>query len=246
MSILIRADEFQNELATHQKYARSQMLLNLVWTHSVIIAEMAQSLLEAQNKLKIYPPLAIQAALMHEVGVYVCSGFEWLTDQPVYDRPYAHHSVIGAWILWSERFAPEVVRTALHHPGMGLTQQDIQQFSIDLPAGNYVPNQPVEQLIAYVAKYHSKTPKFRTADQIRTSISKYGPEKVAIFDAYLEQFGEPDIAFFEDKYKDWHNGFTYSIENQSNVAPTMLNPAGVSSGVTATKKSKSQNKQKEN
>ena len=214
----------------HKKYAASELILDLVWTHCNIVADICLNLIQ-RNQLSsaaYHPGVVVQAALLHDVGVYVCDGYEWLTNQPPFNKPYIQHSLAGAWILKQEGFSADVIQSAHVHSGVGITNEDIKKYGLQLPEGDYVPTTPIQRLVTYAAKFHSKAPKFKHTEEIKEGLKKYGKEKVDTFDQLVREYGSPDIDPIIKKYESWHQGFNYETSQLSNlsVVPN-LNSAGI-------------------
>jgi len=228
----VNQEIYPGEFLLHKKYAQSELLLDLVWTHCNIITEIALSLLDSGHFDINETPrdITTQAALLHDIGVYQCGGFEWMPNQPPSEKPYIQHTVVGAWILQQEGYSPPVIQSAYVHTGVGLTGQDISMYQLNLPPDDYVLRTMLQKLITYASKFHSKTPKFRTAADISASLEKYGPEKVNTFIQFQQLFGEPDIEPIQKRYQDWHKAFEYQLSQVSNsqLPPPPLNTAGIS------------------
>jgi len=226
-------DVYSGEFALHQKYAQSEMLLSLVWTHCNIVAEIATAILDSGaivNLAEVPRDVLIQACLLHDIGVYVCGGFEFLPGQPPSDKPYIQHTVVGAWILQEEGYLPEVIQAAHIHTGVGLSSQDVVNFGLQLPADDYIPRTTMQKLITYSAKFHSKAPKFRTVEEITDSLQRYGKDKVDRFASMQAEFGLPPLSGIQEKYQEWHLAFTYQLDQHRQPAGaggSTLNPAGV-------------------
>lgn len=226
----INQTQYPQEFALHQKYAQSQRLLDLVWTHSNIINDIVIQLYQRQPQRFAFPlEIATQAALCHDVGAYVCGGFEWLPDQPPFQMPYAQHTIVGAWILYQEGYLPEVVQTAYFHAGVGLTAEDVSTHQLHLPVDNYTPTTDFQQLLTYAAKFHSKTPRFKTADEIRQSLQQFGSDKLTIFEQLVATFGEPDLTTIMPNYTEWHKAFAYEMTQLNSPQQAGFNSAGISS-----------------
>lgn len=229
MPNLINQNQYLTEFNVHCKYAQSDLLLDLVWTHCNITAEIAHQLL-LKNDLdpeKYNPGIVYQAGLLHDIGVYVCGGFEWLPDQPPSSKPYIQHTLAGAWILKQEGFCPDVIQCAHVHSGVGITNQDIKKFILNLPEGDYVPTTPIQKIVTYAAKFHSKAPKFKTVDEIKEALGRYGEEKIKLFEDLVAEYGEPDLEEIEEKYRNWHKGFAYATSRLNNTIAPKLNSAGM-------------------
>lgn len=235
MKSYINQDNYITEFNIHKKYAASELILDLVWTHCNIIADVALNL-HQKNHLdpNIYNlGIVVQAALLHDIGVYVCDGYESLIDQPPFNKPYVQHTLAGAWILKQEGFNQEVIQSAHVHAGVGLTNDDIKKFGLQLPEGDYTPTTPIQRLITYAAKFHSKAPKFKMAPEIREALGKYGQEKQQAFDVLVSEYGTPDLEMIKEKYNSWHQGFAYTMLQMTNsnlvsAAGPNLNSAGIS------------------
>lgn len=228
MKTFVNQDVYLTEFNLHKKYAVSEAILDLVWTHSNIIADVAIHLHQKNNlDLSIYNlGVVVQAALMHDIGVYACDGYEWLIDQPPFNRPYIQHSLVGSIMLQQEGFSLEVATCALVHSGVGLTTPDIKKFGLQLPEGNYVPTTPIQRLISYSTKFHSKAPAFKSVEEIRAALGKYGKEKQRVFDDLVREYGTPDLDPIKLKYADWQNAFV-ARSNQMTMVGLSLNSAGI-------------------
>jgi uncharacterized protein len=226
----VNQDAYLTEFNLHKKYASSELILDLVWTHCNIVADICLQLIE-KNKLsnaEYHPGVVVQAALLHDIGVYVCDGYEWLTNQPPFNKPYVQHTLAGAWILKQEGFSVDVIQSAHVHAGVGITSADIVKFGLQLPEGDYFPVTPVQRLVTYSAKFHSKTPKFKTVEQITESLKRYGSEKTEIFGEFVKEYGQPELGGIIKKYETWHQGFKFETSQLTNLATAPnLNSAGI-------------------
>lgn len=238
MRIFVNQQLYPGEFLLHKKYAKSEMLLELVWTHSNIVADIAQVLLDSGyfDTSQYQREFVIQAALLMDIGTYLCDGFEWMPGQEPAGRPYIQHGVVGAWVLNQEGYSPEIVQVAHSHTGVGLSADDVRNFGLQLPEADYLPFTPLQLIITYASKFHSKAPKFKTREDIVNALSRYGQEKVRRFEELEVQFGQPDLSKVIAKYGQWHQSFQYqikqvqeadlSVQNQT----AMLNSAGIASG----------------
>lgn len=231
MSILINQNVYPGEFLLHKKYAASETVLDLVWTHSNIIVEVALFLLDHYDfdKTELVREVVIQAALLHEIGVYACDGFEWIPGQHPTNHPYIQHGIVGAWILQQEGYANPVVQASFCHIGMGLTAEDIRSHGLQLPEVDMLPQNYFQQFMTYVSKFHSKTPQFRTNEDIKKSLAKFSPEKVAAFEQLENMFGIPDLKPLQEKYGEWEKGFAFKVSQLTKaVHPSVnFNAAGI-------------------
>lgn len=226
----VNQELYPGEFALHQKYAQSELLLNLVWTHSNIVAEITQSLLDSGtfDTSELPRDLVTQACLLFDIGAYACGGFEFLPGQPPSDKPYIQHTIIGAWILQQEGYAPPIVQVAYTHTGVGISSQDITNYGLQLPLDEYQPRTTLQKLITYTSKFHSKAPKFKSVDVITAALQRYGQDKVQKFFELQSIFGVPSLETLEPKYEEWHRWFKYQLEQlQQQPSASLLNEAGI-------------------
>jgi uncharacterized protein len=231
MRTFINQQLYPGEFLLHKKYAATEMLLDLVWTHCNIAADIALLLLDRHefDKSELQREFVIQAALLSDIGVYACSGYEWIPGQPASDKPYIQHGVIGAWILQQEGYSPAVIQVAHSHTGVGLTAQDIKLYGLQLPEADYVPRTQLQKLIAYALKFHSKAPKFKTVEDITNTLQRYGKEKVEKFQEWQQEFGNPDLTEIKAKYAGWHQSFEFQAKQVTTggTSGPSLNSAGI-------------------
>lgn len=226
----INQDLYPGELALHQKYAKSELLLNLVWTHSNIVSDITMSLLDsgAFDTSELPRDLVAQASLLFDIGVYACGGFETFPGQPPSDKPYVQHTIVGAWILQQEGYSPPVIQSAYVHTGVGISSQDIANYGLQLPPDEYMPRTMLQKLITYTTKFHSKAPKFKTTEMITGSLQRYGQDKVQKFLELQALFGTPNLAPIQQKYDEWHRWFSFQLTQlQQQSSSPLLNEAGI-------------------
>lgn len=237
MALLFNTSEYPSEFALHRKYAATEILLELVWNHTQIILDIGLTLYDAGtfNTSDIPRPLLIKCIMFHDIGVYRCGGFEWIPGQPINNRPYIQHTLAGGEILMNEGFSNEIIRVAQVHTGVGLTEREITMYALDLPVGDYTPASNLEWFVTYISKFHSKTPKFRNPEEIEKNLLRYGPDKAERWQQLQAFFGVPDIKYFENKYADWHKGFSYTMKqitqsatSLGNTSLSQLSPSGIS------------------
>jgi putative nucleotidyltransferase with HDIG domain len=229
MAVFLNQNLYPGEFLLHKKYAATEMFLELIWTHSNIIVEIALHLMDKYSfdKTELPREYVIQACLLHDIGVYLCGGFEWIPNQPPSNYPYIQHGVIGAWILEREGYSPKIIQVAHSHIGVGFTVEDIRSHAINLPEQDFLPMTPLQKFITYVAKFHSKAPKFRTNDQIKASLAAFNQEKVQIFEELEKTYGTPDMDLFEEKFGEWNRSFSFRAQQFNKAGAKPLSPAGV-------------------
>ncbi|GGQ44831.1 uncharacterized protein BKA00_000903 [Actinomadura coerulea] len=183
--------------ALHERYAPGEAAFEAVWTHCVIVSEIAERIMDGAG-LAVDADLVRAGCLLHDLGVYRLYGPSGTID---YSR-YVRHGVLGHEILRDEGFPEEICRFCSCHTGVGLTRDDIVRQRLPVPAGDYVAVTGEERLVMYADKFHSKTdpPTFVSAAAYAGRVRRFGEEKVSVFEAMRESFGEPDLGPLMEKY----------------------------------------------
>ena len=183
--------------ALHKKYAPSDAMYDLVFTHCKIVCDIAMQLIEKQA-LKVDIDLVRIGCLLHDIGVYS------LVDADGKLLPgvsYLTHGVEGEKILRQEGSPEEVWRFASHHTGAGISKQDVIANNLPLPAADYFAETTEEQLVMYADKFHSKyMPHFNSFASCEQKASKFGADKLQKFEHMAEMFGQPDLGPLAQKY----------------------------------------------
>lgn len=184
-------------LALHEKHAPSSAAFDLVYTHCLIVCDIAEQLL-ARNELGIDEDMVRAGCLLHDIGVYR------LYDGSGNHGPlnYMRHGVLGYALLAEEGIPEGIRRFASCHTGVGLTAGDVLRYGLPIQVADYVAESEEESLVMYADKFHSKTdpPTFLTAASYTASIRRFGAEKEARFEALRRAFGDPDLAGLSDRY----------------------------------------------
>lgn len=184
--------------ALHRKYAPTDSVFELVFTHCKIVWEIAEQLI-GKNSLTLDAELVHVGCLLHDVGVYPLFDANGVERQ---DLHYITHGVQGEAILKEEGLPEAICRMASHHTGAGLTKLDITRGHLPLPVQDYNAETPEEALVMYADKFHSKEipPCFNSFDWYKKSVAKFGEVKVNIFVHMSQEFGIPDLAPLIKKY----------------------------------------------
>lgn len=165
----------------------SQLALPVILLHSRAVADKALQIAASCGKT-VDLQFIEEAALLHDIGVA-------LTDAPSLDchgtAPYICHGVIGREILEREGL-PRHALVCERHIGVGLTVADIRRQNLPLPLRDMLPQSPEEKIIACADLFFSKKKSGLTAaksiERIRLDMAKFGEEKAAIFDSWLQEF----------------------------------------------------------
>lgn len=187
---------FEQIEALHRKYAPDEHAYELVFTHSLIVRDIARSIIE-KNALtdNIDNDLVEAGALLHDIGTY-----SLYRDGKFDKKNYISHGVRGYEILKKEGFPEQLCRIASNHTGMGITREAIRALHLPMPEQDYVANSLEEKLVMYADKFHSKAPRFNTVESYRRFTSQFGDKGVELFNARIEEFGVPDLDYFAKKY----------------------------------------------
>jgi len=129
-----------------------------------------------------------EAAMLHDIGIYLvndpeidCSG----------DKAYICHGFLGREILEKEGL-PKHALVCERHVGVGLSIKDIEEENLPLPKRDMLPVSVEEEIICFADKFFSKNEAYLTKeksiDYIRQGISRFGVDKVEVFDGWLEKF----------------------------------------------------------
>jgi len=184
--------------ALHKKYAPSDIVFDLVFTHCCIVRDIALQLIDANN-LKVDRELVETGAMLHDIGVYRLFEASGHMRDGVH---YITHGTEGERILKSESLPEVIWRFAAHHTGVGLTKADITAQKLPLPIADYLAETDEELLIMYADKFHSKTtpPYFNSYEWYETDIARFGDDKVAKFKEMAVKFGKPDLVPLSEAY----------------------------------------------
>jgi uncharacterized protein len=184
-------------LALHEKHAPTPEAFGLVYTHCLIVRDIAEQL-HTRSGAELDIELVRAGSLLHDVGVYRLYDETGKLDHSDYIR----HGVLGHELLLEEGFPEEICRFASHHTGVGLTREDVLRQELPLPPADYLAETGEETLVMYADKFHTKTapPAFLTADAYAASVRRFGEDKVAAFKAMRATFGDPDLVPFATAY----------------------------------------------
>jgi uncharacterized protein len=151
---------------------------NILIKHGRQVANRALKIAGRVAHLKPDQTILEQAAQLHDIGIF-------LTNSPELGcfgkNSYVEHGYLGRKIL-EKMGLPAHGLVCERHVGVGMTQEDIRQQSLPLPARDMVPVSIEEQIICYADKFYSKngqnTDKEKSVDEIVDSLKRYGQDKV--------------------------------------------------------------------
>jgi uncharacterized protein len=181
--------------ALHKKYAPSERAFELIFTHSVIVKEIAEDIVKKKN-LKVNSDLLAVGALIHDIGTYKLINTEGKFDT----NEYIMHGILGYEILKDEGYSEVICRFTTNHTGVGITKEEIIKNNLPLPPKDYLAESLEEKLIMYSDKFHSKVPQFNSVASLLEYIKVYGEEKIKKVNELITKFGIPDIEIYAKKY----------------------------------------------
>jgi uncharacterized protein len=170
------------------KYYKDQPeLYNVILTHSKQVAKKALEI--AKNVPELNPNLELikEAALLHDIGIFLVDASDIGATG---DKHYLQHGVLGHEILENEGF-PKHARVASSHTGVGITKEEILKNKLPLPPNDYIAETIEEEIISLADLFFSNSGDLLTAhsiEKIRANMSKFGKEKVAIFDSWIKKY----------------------------------------------------------
>ncbi len=171
------------------KYCSTTAAYDAILLHGRMVADKALAVARRlDNGLDL--PFIGEAALLHDIGVALvqaphigCHG----------EEPYIRHGIIGREVLEREGL-PRHALVCERHIGVGLTAADIVTQGLPLPPRDMVPISTEERIICFADLFFSKMPdkleKEKSVDKVRQGLARFAAEKAAIFDRWLEEFGE--------------------------------------------------------
>jgi len=148
--------------------------------------------LHAARKLGLSPErqrFIEEAAMLHDIGIVRVNASEIGCYG---ELPYIRHGVEGRSILEAEGL-PHHALVAERHTGVGITKAEIVTNNFPIPARDMLAESLEEKIISWADLFYGKKNVWveKPPNKIRTNLSKFkfGEEKIAIFDEWMELFG---------------------------------------------------------
>lgn len=174
------------------KYYPAETLRRVIYMkHCRQVTDLALEIAHRQN-LPLKDSEIEEAAMLHDIGIFLTDARD-IGCNGTY--PYIMHGILGAQLLREEGFSEETARVAERHTGAGITNEEIQQQSLPLPPGNYMPETLLERLVCYADKFYSKSGemKRKTFERVKASMSRLGDATLHRFLSLHREFGNPPI-----------------------------------------------------
>lgn len=171
----------------HASLAPSEFLLNLVWTHSKIVAAITFALcLKARERKEggvdisamrfgaraasglkgIGPSLPRFSGLSRQPAVALSVVGALLHDVGAYrvskdgfsfDDSYLFHGLYGYIELHKAGFGEQISLFARNHTGSGISRQEVIRENLLLPPQDYLPTTAEQKVVAYSDCFHTKS-----------------------------------------------------------------------------------------
>jgi len=170
-------------------YDRRSKAFSILVEHGKQVAEKALLAAEQVSHLKPDLDFIFKAAMLHDIGILE-------TNSPGFGcrgkQPYICHGILGCKML-EKIGVPEYGLICERHVGVGISAEDVSQFNLPLPPRDMLPVTIEEQIICYADKFFSKNgngnkSKQKPVEKILDGLKRYGPDKVARFQSWVELF----------------------------------------------------------
>lgn len=166
----------------------SEKTVEILMIHGRMVAGKALEVCGHLNASEEVRKLVLEASYLHDIGV--C-----LTDAPdIYctgSEPYIRHGVLGREMLEAEGLTLHAL-ICERHTGVGLTVEDVLSQNLPLPSRDMRPHSLSERIICFSDLFFSKNPERleqeKSVEKVRKGLSRFGEDKVAIFDGWLAEF----------------------------------------------------------
>ena len=178
----------------HKKYSRDSDTFKRVFTHCIVVNDIAQWCAEKSSE-KVDRELLEQACLLHDIGSYGLMGHDGF-----FYFLYQQHALLGSTLLREEGIDERIVEMVKNHLWLGLTAQEIEDSNLKLPYRDYVPRTIESEMLNYADEFHSKDPKFKTFETQHKTLASQAPTQAAKFQEFAERFGLPDLESLSKKY----------------------------------------------
>ena len=167
-------------------YQPGSRAYQILVSHSRSVRDKALALAEAHPELELARTFVSEAAMLHDIGIYLC-------DAPEIDchgtSPYICHGWLGAELMRSLGY-PRHALVCERHTGAGITRAAILAQHLPLPPQDFLPETLEEQLICYADKFFSKThlDRQKTPEQALRSLEAFGSDSIERFRHWQQLF----------------------------------------------------------
>jgi len=171
-------------------YPAGTLAHRILLRHSVLVAGKARDVALRLPTGEVDIGFVHEAALLHDIGMFFTDAPEIGCHGPL---PYLCHGYKGRELLEREGF-PRHALVCDRHIGIGLSAEEITAQGLPLPVREMRPLTLEERIVTYADLFFSKNPtendEERSVEKVRKTLSRYGSEKIAIFDHWHARFGD--------------------------------------------------------
>lgn len=180
----------------HEKYAWNDELLQDVYLHCEITAEIALECVKAKN-LHVDERVLYSACLLHDIGSYI-----FLSANEKKRSAYPQHAMFGATILREEGVDERICQAVQTHVLLGLTPDEIKDMGVVLPHKNFEPTTIEGRLLCYADRFSSKGDGvvLNSYETFLAKLKKDLPKQAEKFEAWANEFGLPDVQALAKKH----------------------------------------------
>lgn len=170
-------------------YPQENELRHIIYTHSMQVANYAVAIAEAHPELKADVSFLFDAALLHDIGCFLC-------DAPgiccTGTEPYIRHGHLGAELL-RKRGLERYANVCERHTGAGLSLKQILANLLPVPHRDLIPQNLEEEIICYADKFFSKSnlKRVKTPKEISNRLKAYDQESVVRWNEWHKRFALP-------------------------------------------------------
>lgn len=184
-------------IALHKKYAPSEEVFTIVYSHCLTVWRIAEQLLAAKPQ-KIDQDLVKTGCMLHDIGTYTLLQ----PNDPIAGN-YMGRGVESERILKEEGLPQALCEIVAHHVSLALTKEQIEEGSMlgVVPYRDLNAKTVEERLVNYASKFHARSshpsekPRFGDVAWYRKLLKDVDVESYSNdFEALVKQFGEPDTA----------------------------------------------------
>jgi uncharacterized protein len=173
----------------HKYYPPGTQAHKIFIVHAVLVTNKA---LTIGRRLKLKPDdleFLEEASMLHDLGVCQVEAPKMACHGKL---PYIAHGLAGAELLRAAGL-PAHALVAQRHVGVGLTKAEIISRGLPLPPQDFIPQTIVEKIITYADSFFSKRETTLWIEEdpaaIKAELAQYGAAQVAIFEAWMKEFG---------------------------------------------------------
>ncbi len=170
-------------------YPEGSLSFNYLFEHSNAVASFAVKIAKNNPEFKADIEFIHSSALLHDIGIFMTNASKFGCFG---EFPYLAHGYLGRELLEKEGF-PEHALVCERHVGVGISKEDIMNNNLPLPRRDMIPLSVEQEIVCYADKFFTKKdgklsiPK--DTQKILKNLAKYGSDKPAVFQGFIEKYG---------------------------------------------------------